>query len=349
MTKTKLIQTANLFASLFLIANMAMAEAVVTRTSGKVEIEIGETGDWKAAKSGDTIASNQRVRTGSDGRIEIKMDAGTMRVHENSMLRLPEAVNDADQVELQEGRSLFDVLRRSGRRFEVHTPTVVVSVKGTRFGVDAGIDIGEVTVYRGTVGVREMGAAAAMETLVREGFLATGGMGVPVELDVSAATDPWQAWQDSAAMRIDRDEPIQRMNDMDRAKATLHRRDGGACDSRRQQRDVLKSPSVSKKCKISAIKPRPMRMPSPTNLEWKQARPSVGPTAETRFRPAPHFGAESTSVNTEIRSGARTNRDELRRKFNRSQGGHRSRSSRRGPSPLRRDRSEQRSKLFGFQ
>jgi FecR protein len=223
MARSNLPRALVFIAAAFLAANVGMADTVLTQVSGHVEIGRGEPASWVPAHSGDVVAANDRVRTGADGRVEIKMDAATLRVHENSMLLLPAAVEDADRVELEEGRSLFDVLRREERRFEVHTPTVVVSVKGTRFDVDAGIDIGEVTVYRGTVGVREADAIGMVETLVREGFLATGGGGMPVEVDVSTANDPWQLWQEFGRAQIqDRTRPT-RMGEMDRAKATLHR------------------------------------------------------------------------------------------------------------------------------
>ena len=223
MAKSVFFLNIALLATGLLMTDLALAEGVVGQMSGDVEIGRGEPPQWSNANSGDVIAWNDRVRTGADGRVEIKMDAGTLRVNENSMLRLPAAANGADQVELEKGRSLFDVLRRGGRRFEVHTPTVVVSVKGTRFGVDAGTDVGEVTVYRGTVGVREVGAAEMMETLVREGFLATGGVGMPVELDVSTATDPWQRWQAFDRADLEERQIQRRMGEMDRAKAALHR------------------------------------------------------------------------------------------------------------------------------
>lgn len=227
MTKTTFpipVITLAAFVSALLFANLAFADAVLTELSGEVEVGRGEPASWSPARLGDTVASNDRVRTGTDGRVEIKMDAGTLRVHENSMLRLPPPIKNADQVELEQGRSLFDVLRRGGRRFEVHTPTVVVSVKGTRFGVDAGVDIGEVSVYRGTVGVRPVGASDLLETLVREGFLATGGDGVPVQLEVSAASDPWQRWREFDRAELKVRQAPQRMGEMERAKAMLHRR-----------------------------------------------------------------------------------------------------------------------------
>jgi hypothetical protein len=217
-------RAAGLIALALLTTSVALADAFLTEVSGTVEIGRGEPARWSPAKEGELVAAMERVRTGSDGRVEIKLEAGMLRMHENSMLRLPPAIADVDRVELERGHSLFDILHRGGRQFEVHTPTVVVSVRGTRFGVDAGHDIGEVTVYRGLVGVREFGAEGAMETLVREGFLATGGVGVAIELDVSRGGDPWTRWGNSNNRELrDRREVPARMNDTDRAKSLLHR------------------------------------------------------------------------------------------------------------------------------
>jgi len=118
-----------------------------------------------------------------------------VRLYTNSLLRLPEAaVGGSERVRLDRGRSLFDVLHRSTGRFEVETPEVVVSVKGTRFGVDVRTARAEVAVYRGLVGVRELGATLELETLVREGFAAVGGRDQPFELLLNGAADPWEAF-----------------------------------------------------------------------------------------------------------------------------------------------------------
>ena len=209
--------------ALVLSGGAAMADAVARQVSGAVEVGSGEPPTWRALSSGDTIAPNERIRTGADGRVEIVMDAGTLRVHENSMLRLPPPTSAADRVDLERGNSLFDVLRRGGRRFEVHTPTVVVSVKGTRFGVDASDTIGQVAVYHGVVGVREVGADMAIETLVREGFLATGGGGRMIELDVASGGDPWASWQDFRREVHERPAAPAARSDVDRARGLMHR------------------------------------------------------------------------------------------------------------------------------
>ncbi|GEM_PF-3001003 len=230
-------------ASACLLALSAFADNVAKQVSGDVELGRGEPPQWRTLSAGDRIEPDDRIRTGADGRVEISMAAGSVRVHENSMLRLPSASENADRVDLEEGNSLFDVLRRAGRRFEVHTPTVVVSVKGTRFGVDATGDVGEVAVYRGMVGVREAGMSDALETLVREGFLATGGPGHAIELDLAPEGDPWASWQDFGREIGARRERPSRANDLDQARAVLHR----ATNAEVLQRAAERKPEVAER------------------------------------------------------------------------------------------------------
>lgn len=196
----------------------APAETVVRKVSGTVEIGRGEPPQWQPLVLGARVEPAERVRTGADGRVELAVDAGTLRVHENSLLTLPPAEAGLDRVELEAGYSLFDVLRREGHRFEVRTPTVVVSVKGTRFGVETGGEVGAVTVYRGVVGVHPADASEIVEALVREGFVATGGIDLPVELEVAPEGDPWSAWDDAGARAGERSQRTPREAEVERAR-----------------------------------------------------------------------------------------------------------------------------------
>jgi hypothetical protein len=181
-----------------LASGAAIADAVVERISGLVEISEGDSNPWVAAENGDAITPGGRVRTGADGRVEVGLDSGVVRLYENSMLQIPAVAGEINQVDLERGYSIFDVLHRPERRFEVQSPTVVVSVKGTLFGVDVRGEVGEVAVYRGLVGVRAAGVDDAMETLVREGFVATGNAEMPFELDLLMPDfDPWTEWEDA--------------------------------------------------------------------------------------------------------------------------------------------------------
>lgn len=221
------IALAFVLASLLGAPRAAFADAVVRQLSGRVEVGRGEPPVWTPLATGQVVLPNERVRTGPDGRVELALEDSTLRVHENSLLALPPATADAVQVELESGRSLFDVLRREGRRFEVRTPTVVVSVKGTRFGVEAGEQAGVVSVYRGTVGVRATQASEVVETLVREGFLATGGGDQPFELDVVPTGDPWSTWQQFQTGSPSSSATEAPTTELERARASLrHATDG---------------------------------------------------------------------------------------------------------------------------
>ena len=135
----------------------------VERILGRVEIGSGEPPIWRVARAGDPLAPGDVVRTGHDGRAELVLAAGSVRLYGDTLLRLPmasAAPGSADAVELDEGSSLFDILRRGRDDFEVRTPEVVVSIKGTRFLVVAE-ERAEVAVFHGTVGLHLRVAARA--------------------------------------------------------------------------------------------------------------------------------------------------------------------------------------------
>ncbi len=196
MTPTHVTRHALFVAAALLAATALLApvwpEARISVASGAVELGRGEPPVWKPAASGDTLAAGDRVRTGESGRAELALDGATLRLYPNSLLRLPVPGPDAaTSVDLDSGSSLFDVLRR-GEPFEVRTPEVVVSVKGTRFGVDVGAGDAKVAVFRGLVGVRDSGLDAASEILVQAGFAALGSD--HFELSWHGGDDPWDGW-----------------------------------------------------------------------------------------------------------------------------------------------------------
>jgi hypothetical protein len=191
-----------LLAALPLLA-AAAAHADEPRLSlarGQVEVGRGEGGGWRPAREGEALGAGDAVRTGHDGRAEIDLGGATARLYENSLLRLPES-SGTSGVELGEGSSLFDVLRRGEGQgpFEVRTREVVVSVKGTRFGVSLDGPLAAVSVYRGLVGVLAAGATPDGEVLVRDGFAATSGGRGGFELSVLPAFDAWESWTTGGA------------------------------------------------------------------------------------------------------------------------------------------------------
>ena len=174
----------------------AAGEARIEGVSGTVQIGSGEPPAWRAAQSGDLLYPGDRVRTGSDGRAEVRLNAGTARMYPDSLLRIPASLSGEGSVDLSEGSSIFDIFRRgSGRPFEVRTPEAIVMVKGTRFSVSLLDQSAQVSVFRGLVGVRGLRGAARQEVLLHEGFGALGGAETPFSLGLNApGPDPWETW-----------------------------------------------------------------------------------------------------------------------------------------------------------
>jgi len=174
-----------------LVAMPALAESGrLGLISGEVSIGRGEPPVWSPPRSGDALAAGDQIRTGREGRVELVWQGATIRLFGDSLLRLPE---ERRGVALDQGDGLFDVLKRVGKSFEVETPDVVVSVKGTRFAVELEGETASVAVYRGSVGVRTS-ETLQHEVIVREGFRALGASDGPAELFLLRESDPWTTW-----------------------------------------------------------------------------------------------------------------------------------------------------------
>jgi hypothetical protein len=187
-------------------AKAADGQPQLSLVIGAVEIGRGEPPAWQAAHVGDLLGVGDSVRTGRGARAEVNLGTGVARLFENSLLRLPPdgmRPEGAAAVGLDHGASLFDVrARRPGDPFEVRTPEVVASVKGTRFGVVLEDTSAAVAVYTGLVGVRKPDANGASEVFVREGFSAVGGQGRPFDLSLHSRSDVWGGWAKGGAAPV---------------------------------------------------------------------------------------------------------------------------------------------------
>jgi hypothetical protein len=177
-------------------ATAAAADPALVSVTGRVEIGHGTPPTWRSARSGDAVELGDAVRTGANGRAELALgDQRVVRIYEQSLLRVGTEVTPtgaARSVALDEGKSLFDIMRKAVTdTFEVRTPEIIVSVKGTRFLVAAQPGPDFTSVFRGAVGLEGNGFD---EVSVRAGF--TGAQG---EVLVSSFDDPWSAWESGAA------------------------------------------------------------------------------------------------------------------------------------------------------
>jgi len=179
-----------------LAASVAAADPALVTATGHVEIGHGQPPAWRAARGGDELAFGDAVRTGADGRAELALgDGRIVRVYERSLLRIGTETTPtgaARSVSLDQGTSLFDILRKAVTdEFEVQTPEIIVSVKGTRFLVAAVPGPDYTSVFRGTV---ELAGPGFEDVAVHAGF--TGASG---EVLVDSFEDPWNGWEKGAA------------------------------------------------------------------------------------------------------------------------------------------------------
>lgn len=177
-----------------LLALPVLAEVRIAALEGPVDVGSGAPPVWSAASVGQILVGGERVRTGQGGRAELALDSGrSARIYENSVLRLP-AESAAPGAHLARGHSIFDVTPgMSPNGFEVRTPEVVVSVKGTRFMVAAPEDGDHGTsVFRGAV---EMGAVRGGGDAVRvvPGLMALMQEG-RIQLRETPFDDPWDSF-----------------------------------------------------------------------------------------------------------------------------------------------------------
>jgi hypothetical protein len=189
------------FALVLGIPAAASAAATLVRVDGDVEIGSGAPPSWRSAKAGDAVATGELLRTGVGARAELRLgNERTARIYERSVLRIgPEAGGAVSEIELDQGASLFDLVRRiSQGGFDVRTREIIVSVKGTRFLVTAAEGADSTSVFRGEVELAEEG----FDTIaVRPGF--TGSRG---ELSSTPFGDPWEIWASNAIAPVVADE-----------------------------------------------------------------------------------------------------------------------------------------------
>lgn len=162
---------------------------MVGSVSGDARI-IGADGNAHAASAGAPMASGDRLAVGN-GRAVLTRGASRVTLSENSDVAIGENGGDSLYTKLIQtiGTLVFQVEKQPLQRFEVQTPYLAATVKGTVFTVSLRASGGAVHVTEGAVQVsaRDGGATA----LVRPGQTATvsSAPGAPVELRKRSSSD----------------------------------------------------------------------------------------------------------------------------------------------------------------
>lgn len=186
---------------------------VVSMVSGDVSIKEAAVDAWKEAQEGMLLATGDTVRTGPASRCELSAATGKIRLYENTVLVIPEVVDEGDKkdlrgVSLEDGAGLFRIRKRGVERgFEVKTPHIIAGVKGTLFAVQTSQQKGysRVAVYSGVVEVTDLKRTPATLTPLPKGTI------MEVLKDLSGFgeienykwdKEPWKEWEKEPSIEL---------------------------------------------------------------------------------------------------------------------------------------------------
>jgi hypothetical protein len=183
---------------------------VISFVQGDVTLKGAGTTGWIAAQEGRLLASGDTVRTGPSSRAEISCATGKMRLYENTVIIVPEVVDEEDKKDIRylfvdDGTGLFKIKKRGVENgFEVHTSNIIAGVKGTLFGLqrEKQKNRSRVMVFSGEVEVtdskRTPGTAIRLgkgESVGAEG----DDMGDKKYFDPQ---NPWKQWGKMNVLRV---------------------------------------------------------------------------------------------------------------------------------------------------
>jgi hypothetical protein len=153
-------------------AGAAETTMVLASVQGAVEVASGGAPQWQPAVEGLALRPEDQVRTGPDGRARIAYPDVELRLAGDST-----AVLGYTSVRLRVGTTWVR-MRKSGRKFEIITPTIAVSIRGTLVRTQARRDGSTVHLLDGVVDVRAGEESRALAPRTQAEVDAAGGLRV---------------------------------------------------------------------------------------------------------------------------------------------------------------------------
>lgn len=139
----------------------------IASVSGTVQVSYAKTGRWEPARPAMPLSTADRVRTAANSRAVLLVDESRLWVAPSSEVEI-QSLNTDNFFGLLFGKLRARVKLASGKKFNVHTPVAVASVRGTEFII---ADDGSVAVLDGVVALGDLQGAHAMD--VGAGFIGT--------------------------------------------------------------------------------------------------------------------------------------------------------------------------------
>ena len=175
----KLLTKRGLFIILVVFAASCLfaLDGKVVSVTGKVEMQVN--GDnWVQLKEGDTVPQGAIISSGFKSQADIKLGGSLLTVYQLTRVSLRELSESTDKVTtdlyLDAGSVRADVkpLNNKANGFQVRTPVVTASVRGTTLGVsgDGGLD-----VFKGSVELSPMDTGTPRYINAGQSIKADGG------------------------------------------------------------------------------------------------------------------------------------------------------------------------------
>lgn len=140
-------------------AFLAAQEPVAVTLKVKGDVELARANDVSAVETGTSLQNSDELESGAESYAAIKFVDGSsvVKLFPNSVMVI-NTEKDADKLNkrsyLKSGNVWSKVMKKTGK-FEIETPTTVVSVKGTEFKVEVQEDGStEVITFSGEVTMR---------------------------------------------------------------------------------------------------------------------------------------------------------------------------------------------------
>jgi len=161
-------------------------EWVAVQVEGSVEFKRGNP-KWSALRRGDAVIPGYEIRTGPGGKVLLSRGQETITIEPESTLEFLPADNGSVTRILQKlGGAIFNIKKRNRKHFEVLTPHLVATVKGTEFSIRIDANGGTLNVISGSVGVTNKKSGKSVDVSAGQfamvsgtsGAIATGGAAV---------------------------------------------------------------------------------------------------------------------------------------------------------------------------
>jgi hypothetical protein len=146
-----------IFAATTVVHADTPSPAVLLQYTGDVKHRVATDKDWTAVNTTNlTLNVGAEIQTAEKSEATVKVGAySIVTLRELTFLRIKSVTDDESAVDLDRGRVITDVQRKSDKQsFSVKTPAAVAGVRGTMFIVETDADnTTSVTVGDGTVAV----------------------------------------------------------------------------------------------------------------------------------------------------------------------------------------------------